>query len=91
MKMNGIDNAKNAIKEKLALIKEINFQNLNPKNFKLNKKTFLVAALVIVIPRSCSWTIQSITAVPSSTVPILYTLPVKNRMRSVVVVLPASM
>ena len=31
----------------------------------------VVAAEVMVIPRSCSWTIQSMTAVPSSTSPIL--------------------
>ena len=50
-----------------------------------------VAADVIVMPRSCSWTIQSIVAAPSCTSPILWTRPVKNRMRSVQVVLPASM
>ncbi len=31
----------------------------------------VVAALVIVIPRSCSWAIQSMTAEPSCTSPIL--------------------
>ena len=31
----------------------------------------VVAALVIVMPRSCSWTIQSMTAAPSCTSPIL--------------------
>jgi len=31
----------------------------------------LVAAEVIVIPRSCSWTIQSMVAAPSWTSPIL--------------------
>jgi hypothetical protein len=31
----------------------------------------VVAAEVIVIPRSCSWTIQSMTAVPSWTSPTL--------------------
>ena len=31
----------------------------------------VVAALVIVMPRSCSWTIQSMTAAPSWTSPIL--------------------
>ncbi len=31
----------------------------------------VVAALVMVIPRSCSWTIQSMTAAPSWTSPIL--------------------
>ena len=36
----------------------------------------VVAADVIVMPRSCSWTIQSIVAVPSCTSPILYDLPV---------------
>ena len=36
----------------------------------------VVAADVIVIPRSCSWTIQSMVAVPSCTSPILYERPV---------------
>jgi hypothetical protein len=36
----------------------------------------VVAALVMVMPRSRSWTIQSICAVPSWTSPILYALPV---------------
>jgi hypothetical protein len=36
----------------------------------------VVQALVIVIPRSCSWTIQSMVAVPSSTSPIRCTRPV---------------
>jgi len=36
----------------------------------------VVAADVIVMPRSCSWTIQSIVAVPSWTSPILYERPV---------------
>jgi hypothetical protein len=31
----------------------------------------VVAALVMVMPRSCSWTIQSMTAAPSCTSPIL--------------------
>ncbi len=31
----------------------------------------VVAAEVMVIPRSCSWTIQSMIAVPSCTSPIL--------------------
>ena len=35
-----------------------------------------VAALVIVIPRSCSWTIQSMVAAPSWTSPSLCVLPV---------------
>ena len=36
----------------------------------------VVAADVMVMPRSCSWTIQSMTAVPSCTSPILYDRPV---------------
>ena len=36
----------------------------------------VVAAEVIVIPLSCSWTIQSIVAAPSWTSPILWVLPV---------------
>ncbi len=36
----------------------------------------VVAAEVIVMPRSCSCSIQSITAVPSCTSPILYERPV---------------
>ena len=36
----------------------------------------VVAAEVMVMPRSCSWTIQSIVAVPSCTSPILYDRPV---------------
>ena len=36
----------------------------------------VVAAEVMVIPRSCSCTIQSIVAVPSWTSPILYERPV---------------
>jgi hypothetical protein len=41
-----------------------------------SRQKHVVAALVIVMPRSCSWAIQSITAVPSCTSPILCTLPV---------------
>jgi len=37
----------------------------------------VVAAEVIVIPRSCSWAIQSIVAVPSCTSPSLCNLPNK--------------
>ena len=36
----------------------------------------VVAADVMVMPRSCSYSIQSITAVPSWTSPILYVFPV---------------
>ena len=36
----------------------------------------VVAAEVIVIPRSCSWTIQSMVAVPSWTSPSLWVMPV---------------
>src|SRR5918999_4280325 len=50
----------------------------------------VVAALVMVIPRSRSWDIQSITALPSWTSPNLWVRPVYRRIRSVVVVLPAS-
>ena len=56
-----------------------------------SRQNAVVAADVIVMPRSCSWAIQSIVAEPSWTSPILWVLPVKNRMRSVAVVLPASM
>ena len=51
----------------------------------------VVAAEVIVIPRSRSWAIQSIAVVPSSTPPILRMRPARYRTRSVTVVLPASM
>ena len=56
-----------------------------------SRQYVVVAADVIVMPRSCSWTIQSIFAAPSWTSPILCRLPVKKRIRSVTVVLPASM
>ena len=36
----------------------------------------VVAAAVMVTPRSCSWTIQSMVAAPSCTSPILCVLPV---------------
>ena len=36
----------------------------------------VVAAAVMVMPRSRSWSIQSISAVPSWTSPILWILPV---------------
>ena len=36
----------------------------------------VVAAAVMVTPRSCSCTIQSIVAAPSCTSPILWVLPV---------------
>jgi hypothetical protein len=36
----------------------------------------VVAAEVMVIPRSCSCSIQSIVAAPSWTSPILYVMPV---------------
>ena len=38
--------------------------------------TQVVAAEVMVIPRSCSWTMWSMTAAPSWTSPILYVFPV---------------
>ena len=49
-----------------------------------------VAADVIVIPRSFSWTIQSIVDSPSCVSPILWLTPVWNKILSLVVVLPAS-
>ncbi len=55
------------------------------------RQTKVVAALVIVIPRSCSWSIQSITARPSWTSPMRWVLPVKKSIRSDTVVFPASM
>ena len=36
----------------------------------------VVAADVMVMPRSCSWSIQSMVAAPSCTSPILWDLPV---------------
>ena len=51
----------------------------------------VVAAEVIVIPLSCSCSIQSICAAPSWVSPILWILPVWYRTLSVKVVLPASM
>ncbi len=36
----------------------------------------VMAAEVMVMPRSCSWTIQSVVAAPSCTSPILWILPV---------------
>ncbi|MNP64280.1 hypothetical protein D3C76_1597640 [compost metagenome] len=36
----------------------------------------VVAAEVMVMPRSCSWTIQSMVAAPSCTSPILWLTPV---------------
>ncbi len=36
-----------------------------------SRQKHVVAAEVMVMPRSCSWTIQSIVAVPSCTSPIL--------------------
>ena len=51
----------------------------------------VVAAAVMVMPRSRSWGIQSMAVVPSSTPPTLWIRPVKNSARSVTVVLPASM
>ena len=51
----------------------------------------VMAAAVIVMPRSFSWGIQSMVVVPSSTPPIRWMTPVRNNTRSVTVVLPASM
>ena len=42
----------------------------------LSFQKHVVAALVMVMPRSCSCSIQSIVAPPSCTSPILYVLPV---------------
>jgi hypothetical protein len=50
-----------------------------------------VAADWIVIPRLRSSSRKSIVASPSWTSPVSWILPVRNRMRSVTVVLPASM
>ena len=50
-----------------------------------------VAAEAMVIPRSRSRSMKSITVVPSSMLPILCVIPVKNNTRSLTVVLPASM
>lgn len=36
-----------------------------------SRQKVVVAAAVMVMPRSCSWTIQSMVAVPSCTSPIL--------------------
>ena len=44
--------------------------------FSIPDQKHVVAAEVIVIPRSCSCAIQSITAVPSCTSPILWDKPV---------------
>ena len=43
---------------------------------RLSRQKHVVAADVIVMPRSCSCSIQSMTAVPSCTSPILYVMPV---------------
>ncbi len=43
---------------------------------RLSRQKHVVAAEVIVMPRSCSCSIQSMTAVPSWTSPILYVIPV---------------
>src|SRR5450432_2457820 len=51
----------------------------------------LVAAAVMVMPRSRSCGIQSICASPSCTSPILWMRPERKRKRSLTVVLPASM
>ena len=43
---------------------------------RVSRQWQVVAAEVMVMPRSCSWAIQSITAAPSWTSPILCVLPV---------------
>ena len=43
---------------------------------RVSPQVAVVAAEVMVIPRSCSWTIQSMVAVPSCTSPILWVRPV---------------
>ncbi len=43
---------------------------------RVSRHVHAVAADVIVMPRSCSWTIQSIVAAPSCTSPILCVRPV---------------
>ena len=54
----------------------IHQQGPAPQQLEHDGVGHVVAALVIVIPRSFSWGIQSISAVPSCTSPILYVLPV---------------
>src|SRR5437868_9804263 len=55
------------------------------------RQAMVVAAAVMVMPRSRSWGIQSIWASPSWTSPSLWMRPEWNRKRSLTVVLPASM
>jgi hypothetical protein len=43
---------------------------------RCSRQKQVVAADVMVMPRSCSWTIQSIVAAPSCTSPILWLMPV---------------
>jgi len=43
---------------------------------RVSRQVQAVAAEVIVMPRSCSWTIQSMVAAPSCTSPILCVRPV---------------
>ena len=43
---------------------------------RVSRHVHAVAADVIVMPRSCSWTIQSMVAAPSCTSPILWVRPV---------------
>jgi len=50
----------------------------------------VMAAAVMVMPLSFSCSIQSVVAPPSCTSPILWVRPVSYRIRSVVVVFPAS-
>src|SRR5699024_12412631 len=56
----------------------------------LPSQKLVTAAEVMVIPRSFSWAIQWVVAAPSWVSPGLWFTPVSNRLRSVVVVLPAS-
>jgi len=43
---------------------------------RCSRQKQVVAAEVMVMPRSCSWTIQSMVAWPSWTSPILWETPV---------------
>lgn len=57
---------------------------------RCSRQTQLTAAEKMVMPRSRSCGSKSVTVVPSCTSPRLYVAPVAYRIRSVVVVLPAS-
>ena len=61
------------------------------KGPRMGAQEAVVAAEVMVMPRCFSWSIQSISLERKCTSPMLWMRPVKKRMRSVSVVLPASM